>query len=98
MFYNNTSYLKALVLRCTNNFYFMFQVHEMRLHHLYVNGGGDGIGKNHLDKCQQGRLMYQLLKAMFLSKLKLLCVYITSYQKGQQIYDGLRFVVAKLMS
>ena len=41
-----------------------------------------------MDKCQQDRLMYQMLIAMFLSKLKCLCVKITSDQKGQQIYDG----------
>ena len=59
----------------------------MRLHHHYLNDGGDGIGKNHLDKFQQDRLMYQILIAMFLSKLKCLCVSIISDQKGQQIYD-----------
>ena len=41
-----------------------------------------------MDKCQQDRLTYQMLIAMFLSKLKCLCVKITSDQKGQQIYDG----------
>ena len=42
----------------------------MRLHHPYLNDGGDGIGKNHMDKYQQDRLMYQMLIAMFLIKIK----------------------------
>ena len=37
----------------------------------YLNGGGDGIGKDHMDKCQQDRLMYQMLIAMM---IKCLCV------------------------
>ena len=60
----------------------------MRLHHPYLNDEGGGIGKNHMDKCQQDRLTYQMLIAMSLSKLNCVCVYITSEQKGQQIYDG----------
>ena len=45
------------------------------IHHPYVNGGGDGIGKNHnMDKCQQDRLMYQTMIAMSMSKLKYLFV------------------------
>ena len=36
----------------------------MRLHHPYLNDEGGGIGKNHMDKCQQDRLMYQMLIAI----------------------------------
>ena len=45
----------------------------MRLHHPYLNGGGDGIGKNHMDKCQQADISDADI-AMYLSKLKNLCV------------------------
>ena len=42
----------------------MLHVKEMRLHHPYLNDEGGGIGKNHMDKCQQDRLMYQMLIAI----------------------------------
>ena len=32
----------------------------MRLHHPYLDGGDGSIDKNHMDKCQQDMLIYQM--------------------------------------
>ena len=71
----------------------------MRLHHPYLNGGGDDIGKNHMDKCQPDRLMYQMLIAMFLSKLKMsMCLdNIRSESAADLLRTYRRLVVVKRM-